>query len=116
MQSTDSIGIQLVEPVAQQLGKQRMIAVPVTLIVEGGDEQVGLFQIRQSRLRRGSVAGRGRRGQVATAGGRLAAATRARPSASRQSSLRCADPARPPQLLLSPDRSFAPETGRSLPQ
>ena len=38
------------QPRPQDLGEQRVIAVPATLVVEGHDEQVGALQLLQSRL------------------------------------------------------------------
>jgi hypothetical protein len=41
----------LVQPLPKQLGKQRVVAIPVPAVVEWDDEQVGAVEIFQDGLR-----------------------------------------------------------------
>jgi hypothetical protein len=44
----------LLQPTAQHLGKQVMVAIPVPLVIEGNQEQVAPLDMHQKRLAIGS--------------------------------------------------------------
>jgi hypothetical protein len=45
------------QPLPQQIREKMVIAVPAPLVIEGNDEQVGVFEVFQGRLTRGGGVG-----------------------------------------------------------